>query len=58
MSRADYEVIAALIVKTREFHESPEVTEALHSLTFMLTGAFATANPNFKPELFIAKAGA
>lgn len=54
MSKMQYEVIAALIVKAKEFH--PEATEGLESLTMMLTGAFGTDNSRFRSDLFLTAA--
>lgn len=54
MSKMDYEVIAALIVKAKEFH--PDATEGLESLTMMLTGAFGASNKRFRSDLFLTAA--
>ena len=54
MSKLQYEVIAALIVKAKEYH--PEATEGLDELTMMLTGAFGTSNSKFRPDLFLTAA--
>lgn len=54
MSKMDYEVIAALIVKAKEFH--PDATEGLESLTMMLVGAFGASNSRFRPDFFLKAA--
>ena len=54
MSKIDYEVIAALIVKAKEYH--PDATKGLESLTMMLVGAFGASNSRFRPDLFLTEA--
>jgi hypothetical protein len=54
MTKTNYQVIANLIVKAKEFH--PESTEGLETLTMMLTGAFQVDNPLFRMDLFLTAA--
>ena len=58
MTRQDYELIANLIKKAREFHPGQEADEALDAVTHMLAGAFEVQNPRFNVQLFTQKAGA
>lgn len=57
LTRKNYDIIAALIVKAREFHPEPEASDALDALTNMLAGAFSVDNPNFSVEKFQSAAG-
>lgn len=58
MTRQDYELIAALISKAREFHPGEQADQALDAVTWMLAGAFENQNPRFNVQLFTQKAGA
>jgi hypothetical protein len=53
-TRADYEVIAKLIVIAKEFH--PDSTEGIEALTMMMVGAFGQENPRFRQDLFLKAA--
>jgi hypothetical protein len=57
LTSKNYNVIAALIVKAREFHPEPQAIDALEALTNMLSGAFSVDNPNFNIERFRKAAG-
>ena len=57
LTAKNYNIIAALIVKAREFHPEPEANDALNALTNMLAGAFSVGNPNFQIERFRKAAG-
>lgn len=57
MTKTNYIVIAAILKEARVQYESHEAHDVIDAVTNMLSGAFATDNPNFNIDRFREASG-